>query len=57
MAKGGREKGRWEKSYILLPNFFCTFSNIMGVITYTGNHGDRDEHGSEKQFKQAYVTT
>jgi len=27
----------------------------LGDITYIGNHGDRGEHGSEKQFK--YVTT
>ena len=24
----GRERGRRGKSYILLPNFFCSFSNI-----------------------------
>jgi len=27
----------------------------LGVITYIGNHSDRGEHGSEKQFR--YVTT
>ena len=43
------------KSYILLANSFCTFSNILDIITYIGNHGDRGKHGGEKQFK--YVTT
>jgi len=48
------EKGRRVKSYILLPHFFGTFSNILGVITYVINCGDGSERG-EKQFK--YVTT
>jgi len=58
-SKGGRKKrqGKEGKSYILLPNFFnffCTFSNILVVITHIGNLGDRSKHGSEKAIQVHY---
>ena len=50
----GRERGRREMSYILLPKFFCTFSNILGLFTYIGDHGDCSEHGSDKTIQVCY---
>jgi len=51
----GEGRGEGKESRTSCCPFFLYFYNTLGVITCIGNHGDRGEHGSEKQFK--YVTT
>jgi len=48
----GRERKK-RKVVHPAPQFFLYFFEYLGIITYIGNHGDRGEYGSEKQFNNS----
>ena len=51
-GKQGKGEGKERKVVHPAPQFFLYFFEYFGrVITYIGNHGNRSEYGSEKQFK------